>query len=1773
MPFDSESLAKARTQGYTDDQIYDHLSQSDERFRVAKQNGYSLDDVASHLTQKGGEQTNEQSKPQANSDRNAERGAVQQVNAPSQGGPQPSQEPTDGNQQVSQRDINASESQPQKQNEALLTAGQTRGGEKIEEDAKTESQRTKEGKEDGQGIRGQDDARKQAQVKDKKGGVQSPVQGLLEKTGEALYTGYKGLGTAASELQRFGWDLSKGINPAVWAGKEAEMAFGPNVFSEKIKEKTKEGDKYFADLVAGSQMTPQEAQSPVNQMTFGVGHMIGDLVEAAGTEGVTAEAKALNAVSELPIWKTIAEKSIHGIKAFAVPSLIAANESIEKNKSEGKSDADSLGEGLKTMLETEAGAALPMQVSSGLNTIIKRAASKILQSAPLAVAQNEIAGVAKNIFSKDKERTPTISENIVSGNFEEAEKQLLQAAPMSLMGIMGEKNIASETRKAGLPATATAVEKNAIKSSEDYHYNLFKQYEDIKKPDPKIEDRIKFIEELVRNGKRDDASGAIGDLYSEITGHENPQHEYHVSGEDFENRQKRLSILNSLIDNMSNLKQPTAVYLSAQQQDKDETEKQIKGPSGIPTEQVQPTIEAPAVKAEEGTPQREGEGKKEVKPQGTRVVAAAFRPDPNGPIYTGANHEEAMQSAGYEPIKEPSEREREEFGFVDEHGNWMTREEGGELAKKSGQYQKVTDRPVPHSIDIDLDVTNKPQVTREQASLVKGMADQARQNIQNFGPGAANAKEFEQSRTAIGASHILEGKTNRADWDAAMAEEGYNEETMSRPELNKLWRDSKNFVNDFEESQVGGKIRPKSAIKINIEGKPAVAKTIDALQEQISNSISKAQAFSEYLRGMAKGSKIGAEAATKEVTGNAKTAMKWHDADKNSIKDAVNTLLYKTIPDSGLRIRPNDLKNFSTNLQRILTTPFNWRGGRMVDGKFVSTNEMMWQKANALMEGIKSAANDAYSTDLRGEIRSLHDDILKSSSVSPEAKQALRDKFSGVSIRRLSPKREAILRESLAQGKEISSFAHQQLEDLSKTNLKELSVEELEALRDSAEELKNLGKEQWSNRQEAREQRMNSKLVTLNSDKSVKPNEPLEKIIRDEGSGTWEKVKDTLWNSTASSLNWTSVHEKARMFIPRMFQVLDGREGGWLDKNVYKPVLTAARNYRRELNEVKDKALEIKDKYDLKDSDFYKIFLHSHLMQGGEESELFKYSHDPKKLQSSLNEYKENGLNEGQKELYNYMRSSFDDNIGDMKQFFAEHYNKELKFYDNYFPRSIDQRKAAAWREGRGKKINEVSGKEIDQDNVADIVAHTIEQQPKSRFITKGFSKARKEGAEIPLNTNAMDVFFKHMDDWFYVKHVQPVLNEVGKMATSNIFEDKYGKVGKGLVLDYVDALAKKGQYAKRGYEQALDFVKNKAMVGLLGFRLGQFKHLANYPIGMEAAGGGGWWAKGIMASHTIEGKEFIQRVWPEIYERSGGDVSILEATKGKGLTSKSFVIDRVLDYNNAKGVALGKYMKALSDMGYDWKDFHKIPVNEDLVNESAKAVVNAVGSPLLEDRPLIVTKGTSIGSKSVGSALMAYQSPKMVRWGMLRNAISDDIMQQKAYGKAAKKLTLLGASSLIEASVKYGSKAAYTAGAGAILSMLGFKIYQRKHEEDEAKKIALEAVSDLSSTVPFGSIGSKLIQSGEYPQARQAIFSQTDVPPLDMTIGMTASALGFAFDHDKKSAFKLAQSLLEVSGLPVAPVVDLAKAGVPLLDKAGQARKDILERKKELGKTRKKKK
>jgi hypothetical protein len=650
MSFNETTLAQARNQGASDDEIFAHLAAKDDRFRVAKEQGATLDDIATHLTTKEGEknEVNKQSQPEAQLDSNEQRQADQQVQPSNEAGLQPSE-------------VQLQQSQGQEQSVGNIDTNlkidfpfQT-GGEKIAKETEQATDRS-QGQETGEGLRGQVPKGNEAQVSGAFG-VQTPKpkeDTVLGSAYEAGLSGYKGLGNMSSQLGRYIWDLSK--NVISLNADAANAIFGENTYTENVRKNILEkGDKYYADQIKGSEMSPDEAKKPLNQFVFGVGHMIGDLVLAGMTAGESAAAKGVFTLAETPAIKAVAEQAIHGMKAFAAPSLIASNEAITKAKEEGEDDASALAEGMKTLFETEAGAAFPMNVSSGLKSVLARTASRVLQATPLAVAQGELVQAAKNTYERafgDSENIqPTISENIIEGNFETAAMQLAQSAPMGVLGAMGgnARMLGRRIAEVDLPETAVVVEEEITQqpkvrysSEEQLLKDTTLRLNQLKaKPAEELTtgeaNELEFlrgipsVDELAAGygvsvrkptySSKEIIQSRITDATTEL---ESLSEKQTLNARETKRKTKLESEIaknQELLDSGKTLEDETArkeatknniQELEKPTEPTKQNEEQIQETGGVSTEQGQPIVEATAIKAEEGTPQRQGEGKEEI---------------------------------------------------------------------------------------------------------------------------------------------------------------------------------------------------------------------------------------------------------------------------------------------------------------------------------------------------------------------------------------------------------------------------------------------------------------------------------------------------------------------------------------------------------------------------------------------------------------------------------------------------------------------------------------------------------------------------------------------------------------------------------------------------------------------------------------------------------------------------------------------------------------------------------------------------------------------------------------------------------------------------------------------------------------------------------------------------------------------------------------------------------------------------------------------------------
>jgi DNA-binding transcriptional regulator GbsR (MarR family) len=449
MPFNFDA---AKQDGLSDEAIKSHLESLYPNFDIssALKEGVDLKQISEHLTTQGGEYNANQDQSQANVESNEQRKSDEQKRSATEAGLQPSQ--------VRLPEL----TRPKERVGNIDTSGQVKGGEiTSEENIKTDRQGTQEGSQDGKGLRGQVPPGNQEEVV--KGGVQPPAPTVLDKASELAGLFSRGAGKGLAEAGEFGVDVLKrqwGYENIESSAKQAEAIFGKNKYSDFLLQTPEKIKEEYKKAGTALDIKPSENESILNGLVFGAGKMLPDLAMAIATEGGSEAATLERSVVE-PIWKSIAEKATHGMRAFSPAALVAANTAINEDKENGKDDSWALQTGIKKLIETEAGAAVPMQVSSAFDNVLARGISRVAQSVPLSVMQSEIVNVANNMLVSEKSRKPTISENIISGNFTEAGRQVAEAAPMALMGIIGERSAANKAREADLPMTAGAIEKNA----------------------------------------------------------------------------------------------------------------------------------------------------------------------------------------------------------------------------------------------------------------------------------------------------------------------------------------------------------------------------------------------------------------------------------------------------------------------------------------------------------------------------------------------------------------------------------------------------------------------------------------------------------------------------------------------------------------------------------------------------------------------------------------------------------------------------------------------------------------------------------------------------------------------------------------------------------------------------------------------------------------------------------------------------------------------------------------------------------------------------------------------------------------------------------------------------------------------------------------------------------------------------------------------------------------------------------------------------------------
>lgn len=1036
----------------------------------------------------------------------------------------------------------------------------------------------------------------------------------------------------------------------------------------------------------------------------------------------------------------------------------------------------------------------------------------------------------------------------------------------------------------------------------------------------------------------------------------------------------------------------------------------------------------------------------------------------------------------------------DQHGFVDQEGKPITpqgeekthREAAARVGVAAGQLPEGTTKadsqmfkpkeaPKPVEPAVPEPVAPKEEapvsfnLSSDESSFVHSQAELARASL---GPGAASSAEFPLLRAesakeyaAIAASHLLEGHPDKPSWIKAMREE-YGIRDATDTELNKIWKDSHALLADFTEAQTGKALRPKT----QIEQATGIRPTLQAAKEAMSNAISRAQGFAEYLRGLAKGSKLGSEAQRKQLG----IADKWLSADQEKIRASLTDFVNQTLP-------VEERGRFIGAIGRALRRPDLLKGDPAT----------MYRNAARVMQAIENRAEEVHKGNVIEDIKKMISRAVEAPGVDVTYRQRIREAVADIGTSKPRPttiesmkKLNAYIQKLLGAGEQVSADMLERVSGLSKVPLKDMTIPALESLQKKIRLLETLGREKVRSRKIAWLRERADRVRDMRESVS----NPLEKnpIFKPQpGERGKMTISQRLGNWFNSGRNWFSGFEKAHAPMDEIYDLLGASKGtydGWLEQNIRGPLDLAYNSEVAEGTPLREGAQKIIDRHKLTDDDLEKIQVYGiSKMEGGEErlAEMGVTDETVEKAQT---------LTPGQKEFYDYTRGVYDTLLPRIQETAYALDNTEVKAVENYVPL---QRDWAAHKESDTSVPGELT---FDENATSRQVLNDIGATRLSTKAQQGFTISRVKGAVTAVRLNAADIFNRHLSDALHYIHAQPELRMAGQIARSPAFAEKFGKAGQQIILDHLDTIARQGGVNRFQRLAALDWVRNATSKAQVGFRIASnLVHLSQIPLSVNHAGGPTWWARGMKAALSDEGQAFIKAHAAETTVRSGGEPAQAEVEAISKLGKAGFAVARNIDRLDAQATFLGRYFKEQAAKGITADQALTLPIDAKAQMRALVRTRRAVASPLFKDIPQATSRGLGYGGNvSVARAVNQFRNIFLDNWSNIRHdffraGISDAVKNGLSGDNASITASIAAATIMsiaLETGIKYSAKQGISKGVGAITGEGDEE--DKKHEENVVDDFKHHVIN----RVPF--VGQAV---------NAAIYGETGVPIIDALV------------------------------------------------------------------------
>lgn len=773
--------------------------------------------------------------------------------------------------------------------------------------------------------------------------------------------------------------------------------------------------------------------------------------------------------------------------------------------------------------------------------------------------------------------------------------------------------------------------------------------------------------------------------------------------------------------------------------------------------------------------------------------------------------------------------------------------------------------------------------------------------------------------------------------------------------------------------------------------------------------------------------------------------------------------------------------------------------------KAVTTTDL----AKAVLK-VDNANADAYRKAIIDDIKKVANRALESQRVDVEYREAAKELLANIdfvkrrpeTILRLKAMREYINRmEDSGRAEFIPDHIFKRLEILTLRPVAAISEEELNIVLRDLLIIESVGKDAQA-----------TKELAEGIDKGVWLRSLTEKQIRHinlaEDAGkiqkTWAKAQEIYWALAPMVIvmdrldGGKGTYDGAHV---QLYQALNGDYFKYLDlkRNLIQPVL------------------DLIEKHGLNEKSMNQIGIYALKVQVNGPARVLASM--PDMTEQEVTDLK---LTAQEMEVYTAMRAAMEALYPATKRLMGKLYNKSMGSVDNYFSFQTD------W-----DKLSEME--------VMERLSRTADEFTGTRKnISAGFTKERVKGAQVPIQTNALNVFLKHINDAAYFVAMQENVKKFQEITSMEGYAEAVGPQGHRVIKSWLDLLARQGRAEGSKKIPALDWLRKNVGASIMGFKLSTFLIQNSSFLDAAALTGGANVIQGaaIVASDQAA-LDWLMMSLPKLRERAGNDLSFSELSENKMMEyiqKKGYVPLQWMDKKVAATAVMSAVLKRSKEMGIS-VDYGK-PMPDDVASYANYVLSKTQASPFFIDTGVAFNSSKSIlliNNVSVNKSILQFKQFTINRWFFM----SYDVPRLKTGADKFQAAAYLATATMAEMGIRGASNGITLAMLGAFGMGIAAAVRGARDDDEMWKDYVLQILSQVPyldmplSAIRYGSIPIPVIgkvadlvlnarvASGAQSEYRQAVALRKSLVALATLAGIPGTAQAgqiWAWSYNPKS-------------------------------------------------------